>query len=84
MAEGARGGGSRFVAIALVSACVAAIGGTRSEAQSDGVPWTGSNGITETVAQIMARPEKIGMGASTGDDEFRNSRLRQNRRGLPQ
>ena len=69
--------------LAAVTLCGACVAGTFSEAQSND-PWTGSTGITETVAQIMKRPEQIGMGAGNGDEEFRDGRLRQNRPNLPQ
>src|SRR5258707_1283505 len=84
MAEGVRGGASRLGVIALLGACIAGLGGVVSAAQSEEIPWTGSPGIAETVAAIMKRPEQIGMGASSGNAEFRDGRLRQNRMTLPQ
>ena len=76
MGEGAGGARSRFAAIALLGACAACLGGGRSEAQESG-PWTGSDGITETVSQIMSRPEQIGAGTSGGDPDYRGGRLPQ-------
>ncbi len=70
--------------LVLSAACLAGFGAPFSEAQSDPGPWTGEMGISETVAQIMKRPEQIGRGGSMGNDEFREGRLRQSRSAMPQ
>ena len=78
-------GGSRLRVVRGCCICALIVGASSLSvcADTEGVPWTGQSGITETVPQIAARQEQALVSGDRVPHPIKPL-LRLNRRGLPQ